>query len=485
MRKQHENRNLSMVMDFYEMTMANGYFAARDTDTLAVFDVFYRKNPDNAGFAVFAGLEQIIEYINNLHFDEDDIAYLRSQNLFSEEFLEYLRSYRFHGDIYAMPEGTVIYPNEPLVTVVAPLLDAQLIETALLLEVNHQSLIATKANRIVRAAKGRGVSDFGARRAHNVDAAVYGARAAYIGGVTGTATVLAGEMFQIPISGTMAHSWVMFCDSEYEAFKKYAETYPDSTVLLVDTYDVLKSGIPNAIRVAKEILEPMGKRLRGVRLDSGDLAYLSKEARKMLDEAGLEDCLIVASNGLDEYTIRSIIHQGAKIDSFGVGERLITSASNPVFGAVYKMAAVKKDGKLIPKIKVSETAEKITNPGLKKIYRVYNEEGKAIADYLALFDEVIDSSRPVRYVDPQKYWKERSFENCTFKNLQVKIFEDGKQIYHCPPVEEIRQYLRDQLKNEIWEEEQRFENPHGHYYDMSPAMYELKMNLLYHLGKTK
>ena len=322
--------------------------------------------------------------------DEDDIAYLRSQNLFSEEFLEYLRSYRFHGDIYAMPEGTVIYPNEPLVTVVAPLLDAQLIETALLLEVNHQSLIATKANRIVRAAKGRGVSDFGARRAHNVDAAVYGARAAYIGGVTGTATVLAGEMFQIPISGTMAHSWVMFCDSEYEAFKKYAETYPDSTVLLVDTYDVLKSGIPNAIRVAKEVLEPMGKRLRGVRLDSGDLAYLSKEARKMLDEAGLEDCLIVASNGLDEYTIRSIIHQGAKIDSFGVGERLITSASNPVFGAVYKMAAVKKDGKLIPKIKVSETAEKITNPGLKKIYRVYNEEGKAIADYLALFDEVID-----------------------------------------------------------------------------------------------
>ena len=367
----------------------------------------------------------------------------------------------------------------------APLLDAQLIETALLLEVNHQSLIATKANRIVRAAKGRGVSDFGARRAHNVDAAVYGARAAYIGGVTGTATVLAGEMFQIPISGTMAHSWVMFCDSEYEAFKKYAETYPDSTVLLVDTYDVLKSGIPNAIRVAKEVLEPMGKRLRGVRLDSGDLAYLSKEARKMLDEAGLEDCLIVASNGLDEYTIRSIIHQGAKIDSFGVGERLITSASNPVFGAVYKMAAVKKDGKLIPKIKVSETAEKITNPGLKKIYRVYNEEGKAIADYLALFDEVIDSSRPVRYVDPQKYWKERSFENCTFKNLQVKIFEDGKQIYHCPSVEEIRQYLRDQLKNEIWEEEQRFENPHGHYYDMSPAMYELKMNLLYHLGKTK
>lgn len=485
MKKQHETRNLSMVMDFYEMTMANGYFASGDTDTLAVFDLFYRKNPDNAGFAIFAGLEQIIDYINNLHFEEEDIAYLRSQNIFSEEFLSYLRNYRFHGDIYAMPEGTVIYPYEPLVTVVAPLLDAQLIETALLLEVNHQSLIATKANRIVRAAKGRTVSDFGARRAHNVDAAVYGARAAYIGGVAGTATVFAGELFDIPISGTMAHSWVMFCKSEYDAFRKYAETYPDSTVLLVDTYDVLKSGIPNAIRVAKEVLEPMGKRLKGVRIDSGDLAYLSKETRKMLDEAGLEDCIIVASNGLDEYTIRSLIHQGAEINSFGVGERLITSASNPVFGAVYKLAAIRKDGKFIPKIKVSETAEKITDPGLKKIYRVYNEQGKAIADYLACYDEVIDASRPVRYIDPQKYWKERSFENCTFKNLQVKVFEDGKQIYQCPPVEEIRQYVQHQLKEEIWVEEQRFENPHGHYYDMSPAMYELKMNLLYTLGKAK
>ena len=408
MKKQHETRNLSMVMDFYEMTMANGYFAAKDTDTLSVFDVFYRKNPDNAGFAIFAGLEQIIDYINNLHFEEEDIAYLRSQNLFSEEFLDYLRDYHFHGDIYAMPEGTVIYPYEPLVTVVAPLLDAQLIETAMLLEVNHQSLIATKANRIVRAAKGRVVSDFGARRAHNVDAAVYGARAAYIGGVAGTATVFAGELFDIPISGTMAHSWVMFCDSEYEAFKKYAETYPDSTVLLVDTYDVLKSGIPNAIKVAKEVLEPMGKRLKGVRIDSGDLAYLSKESRKLLDEAGLEDCKIVASNGLDEYTIRSLIHQGAEIDSFGVGERLITSASNPVFGAVYKLAAIKKGGKFIPKIKVSETAEKITDPGLKKIYRVYNQEGKAIADYLACYDEKIDSSKPVRYIDPQKYCSART-----------------------------------------------------------------------------
>ena len=483
MKNQFEQRNLSMVMDFYEMTMSNGYFQAGDTETTAVFDVFFRKNPDNAGFSIFGGLEQILDYIRNLHFDAEDIAYLRSQKLFSEEFLTYLSNYRFRGDIYAMPEGTIVYPNEPLVTVVAPLIDAQLIETALLLEVNHQSLIATKTNRIVRAAEGRAVSDFGARRAHNVDAAVYGARAAYIGGAVGTATVLAGQMFDIPISGTMAHSWVMFCEDEYAAFKKYAETYPDATVLLVDTYDVLKSGIPNAIRVAKEVLEPMGKRLRGVRLDSGDLAYLSKEARRMLDEAGLEDCIIVASNGLDEYTIRSIIQQGGRIDSFGVGERLITSASNPVFGAVYKLAAIRKDGAFVPKIKVSETPEKITNPGLKKVYRVYNSEGKAVADYLTCFDEEIDASAPVRYVDPQKYWEDRSFTGCTFKPLHVKVVENGEIIYDCPTADEIRTYVQQQLSGEIWEEEQRFENPHTHYLDMSPAMFELKMGLLYAHGK--
>lgn len=484
MKKQFEQRNLSMVMDFYEMTMSNGYFQAGDTETTAVFDVFFRKNPDNAGFSIFGGLEQIIDYITNLHFDAEDIEYLRAQGIFSEDFLQYLANYRFRGDIYAMPEGTIVYPNEPLVTVVAPLIDAQLIETALLLEVNHQSLIATKTNRIVRAAEGRAVSDFGARRAHNVDAAVYGARAAYIGGAVGTATVLAGQMFGIPISGTMAHSWVMFCEDEYEAFKKYALTYPDSTVLLVDTYDVLKSGIPNAIRVAKEVLEPMGKRLKGVRLDSGDLAYLSKEARKMLDEAGLTDCIIVASNGLDEYNIRSIIQQGGRIDSFGVGERLITSASNPVFGAVYKLAAIERDGKFIPKIKVSETPEKITNPGLKRVWRVYNEKGKAVADYLALFDEEIDATQPVRYVDPQRYWEDRRFENCTFKPLQVKVIENGEVIYDCPSAEEIRQYVKRQLSEEIWEEEQRFENPHTHYLDMSPAMFEKKMGLLYEHGKS-
>ena len=484
MSKQFDKRNLSMVMDFYEMTMSNGYFMAGDTETTAVFDVFFRKNPDDAGFSIFGGLEQIIDYITNLHFDDEDVAYLRSQGIFSEDFLTYLRDYRFRGDIYAMPEGTIVYPNEPLVTVVAPLIDAQLIETALLLEVNHQSLIATKTNRIVRAAEGRAVSDFGARRAHNVDAAVYGARAAYIGGAVGTATVLAGQMFNIPVSGTMAHSWVMFCEDEYTAFKKYALTYPDSTVLLVDTYDVLKSGIPNAIRVAKEVLEPMGKRLKGVRLDSGDLAYLSKAARRMLDEAGLTDCIIVASNGLDEFTIRSIIQQGGRIDSFGVGERLITSASNPVFGAVYKIAAVQQDGKFIPKIKVSETPEKITNPGLKKVWRVYNEKGKAVADYLALFDEEIDASQPVRYVDPQKYWEDRHFEGCVFKPLQVKVIENGKVVYDCPSADEIRAYVQRQLKDEIWEEEQRFYNPHTHYLDMSPAMFELKMGLLYEHGKS-
>ena len=331
----------------------------------------------------------------------------------------------------------------------------------------------------MQAANGKPVSDFGARRAHNVDAAVYGARAAYIGGAAGTATVLAGKMFHIPISGTMAHSWVMTFDSEYDAFKAYAESYPDGTVLLVDTYDVLKSGVPNAIRTAREVLEPMGKKLIGIRLDSGDLAYLSKEARKMLDEAGLPDCMIVASNSLDEYTISSLNRQGAKIDSYGVGERLITSSSTPVFGAVYKLVAIQKDGKFIPRIKISETAEKITNPGIKEVYRVYDENGKAVADYLAVKGEQIRDFDPVRYVDPVNYWKNRSFVGCHFKKLQVPVFEKGKRIYDLPDIEEIRQYVKDQLENEIWEEEQRFENAHTHYLDMSPAMFELKMSLLH------
>lgn len=479
MNTQFQERNISMVMDMYELTMSNGYFNEKCQDTLAAFDVFYRKNPDHAGFAIFAGLEQIVEYIQNLHFEEKDIEYLRFRNLFTEEFLEYLRGFRFRGDIYAMPEGTIMYPNEPIMTVVAPLIDAQLIETAILLELNHQSLIATKTNRIVRAAGGKPVSDFGARRAHNVDAAVYGARAAYIGGAAGTATVLAGQMFQIPISGTMAHSWVMSFDQEFDAFRAYAESYPDSTVLLVDTYDVLHSGVPNAIRTAKEVLEPLGKRLKGIRLDSGDLAYLSKEARKMLDEAGLTDCIIVASNSLDEYTITSLNRQEARIDSYGVGEKLITSSTTPVFGAVYKLVAIEKEGKFVPKIKISETAEKITNPGIKEIYRVYDRDGKAIADYLTVKGEKIDTSGPVRYVDPINYWKNRSFVDCTFKPLQKQIFRNGELIYELPTLEEIRTYVRNQLDNEIWKEEQRFENSHPHYLDMSPDMFELKMSLLH------
>lgn len=426
MNGQHEERNLSMVMDFYELTMSNGYFINAKEEEKVVFDVFYRANPDNGGYSIFAGLEQIIEYILNLHFSKEDIAYLREQKIFREEFLEYLENFRFTGDIYSLPEGTVMYPNEPIMTVVAPVIDAQLIETAVLLEINHQSLIATKTRRICNAAGDRLVSDFGARRAHNMDAAVYGARAAYIGGAASTATVLAGQMFDIPVSGTMAHSWIMYFPDEYTAFSKYAQMYPDATVLLVDTYDVLHSGVPNAIRVAKEILEPMGKRLKGIRLDSGDLAYLSKRARRMLDEAGLCDCMIVASNSLDEFTIQSLISQGACIDSFGVGERLITSKSEPVFGAVYKIAAVQKDEIFIPRIKISENIEKITNPGFKKLYRVYDSNHKAIADLIACQEEVIENGQAVEYIDPKKPWKKRFFENCTFKALLEPVFLGGK-----------------------------------------------------------
>ena len=475
---QFDERNISMMMDLYEMTMANGYFSDKGPKAEVTFDVFYRRNPDDGGFAIFAGLEQIIEYIEHLHFDEEDIAYFRGLKLFREDFLTYLKDYHFSGSIRSLREGTVMYPNEPILTVTAPLIDAQLIETAILAQINHQSLIATKTQRIVRAARGRAVSDFGARRAHNMDAAVYGARAAYIGGAVGTATVLAGKQFDIPVSGTMAHSWVMYYDDEYTAFKNYAEKYPDATLLLVDTYDVLHSGVPNAIRVAKEVLEPMGKKLLGVRLDSGDLAYLSKRVRTMLDEAGLPDVKIVASNSLDEYTISSILGQGGCIDSFGVGERLITAKSDPVFGAVYKIVEVKKDGEIIPKIKVSETVEKITNPGSKKLYRIYDNEGKAIADLITRKDEELDLSQPYRYVDPKKPWKNRFFTGCTAKELMVDVIVDGKRVYETEKLSDIRDYVQRQLKDEIWDEEQRFENPHTHYLDMSPEYYELKMSLL-------
>ena len=475
---QCDQRNLSMMMDLYELTMANGYFRDQNLERRVVFDVFYRKNPDKGGFAIFAGLEQVVEYIENLHFADEDIDYFRSLGIFDEEFLAYLRTFRFKGDIYAFPEGTIMYPNEPILTVIAPIIDAQLVETAILAQINHQSLIATKTQRIVRAAAGRAVSDFGARRAHNMDAAVYGARAAYIGGAVGTATVLSGERFHIPVGGTMAHSWVMFYRDEFDAFKRYAEVYPDNTVLLIDTYDALRSGIPNAIRVAKEVLEPMGKRLKGVRLDSGDLAYLSKQMRTMLDDAGLEDCKITVSNSLDENTISSLISQGGCIDSFGVGERLITAKSDPVFGAVYKIAAVEEDGKFRPRIKVSESVEKITNPGLKKVYRIYSDKGNAVADLIVQDGEEVDMTKPYHYIDPERPWENRSFRDCTAKSLQELVIHDGKRVQLPKSLDELRDYVKKQLREEIWDEEQRFENPHKHYLDMSPGYYKMKMDLL-------
>ncbi len=475
---QHDSRNLTMVMDLYELTMAYGYFLTKDVQTKVAFDVFYRKNPDGSGFAIFAGLEQIIEYIQSLHFSAEDVAYLRSLNLFNEEFLAYLQDFHFQGDLYAFEEGTIMYPCEPILTVVAPLIDAQIIETALLVQINHQSLIATKSRRIVAAAQGKAISDFGARRAHNMDAAVYGARASYIGGASSTSNVLAGQMFGIPVSGTMAHSFVMYYKDEYTAFREYAKAYPHNSVFLIDTYDVIGSGLPNAIRVAKEVLEPMGERLKGVRIDSGDLAYLSKKIRKILDASSMEDCQIVMSNSLDEYVIGSLVQQGAKFDLLGVGERLITARSEPVFGAVYKLCAVEEGGAMAARIKLSENEEKVTNPGLKKVYRVFDREGKAIADLIALAEEQIDESRPLPFVDPKKPWKERVFENYTLRPLQVPIFLGGKQVYQSKPLREIRDFVARQLETEIWQEEQRFENPHVHYLDMTCAYYALKQRMI-------
>ena len=479
MKAQHDANNIAMMMDLYELTMANGYFRQENKDSKVAFDVFYRKNPEGGGFAVFAGLEQIVDYIVNLHFDEADVEYLRSLNLFDEEFLQYLADFRFRGDVYAFPEGTIMYPNEPVITVVAGLVEAQIIETEILAQINHQSLIASKARRIVRAAQGRAVSDFGARRAHNNDAAVYGARACYIGGVNGTATVLAGQKFGIPVGGTMAHSWVMFYEDELTAFRKFAEIYPDNCVLLVDTYNVLDTGIPNAITVFREMRDKgIQSKNFGIRIDSGDLAYLTKKSRKMLDEAGFPDAKIVISNSLDEYTITSILTQGGQVSSFGVGERMITSRSEPVFGAVYKLCAVEKDGRMEPRIKVSETLEKITNPGLKDVYRIYDENGHAIADLLAGAGEPVDVTKRFRFVDPERPWKVRYFENCSQKKLQEQVIAGGERIMPERTVSEIAAYVKHQLATEIWQEEQRFENPHKHYLDMTPKYYEMKMQMI-------
>lgn len=475
-----DTRNLTMLMDFYELTMSNGYFVKGLKEKKVVFDMFYRRNPDEGGFVICAGLEQFVKYIQALSFDDEDIEYLRGRNMFDEGFLEYLKNFKFSGDVYAVPEGTVVYPNTPLVTVVAPLIDAQLIETMLLLTINHQSLIATKANRIVRAAGNASVMEFGARRAQGADAAVYGARACFIGGVGATATTLSDEMFGVPAVGTMAHSFVQFFDSEYEAFKAYAEVYPDNCVLLIDTYSVLESGIKNAIKVAKEVLEPMGKRLKGVRIDSGDLAYLTKKVRKILDSADCADCNIVVSNSIDEYLISSLNEQGARIDSYGVGERMITAKSEPVFGGVYKLAAVQKeDGSFEPKIKISENVEKITNPGFKSLWRIYDKEsGYGIADVITFANEEIDPSKPYPYMDEIKPWKRRSFTNFTCERLQKQIFAGGELVYKLPKLKEIQQYVKDQLATTVWPEEQRFDNPHAHYVDLSVELYNTKQAML-------
>lgn len=479
----YDKRNISMMMDLYELTMANGYFLSENEDTRVAFDVFYRKNPDGGGFSIFAGLEQIVEYLQGMHFEDEDIEYLRGLHQFDEKFLEYLRDFKFTGDLYAYPEGTIMYPGEPVVTVVAPLVQAQLVETEILAQVNHQSLIATKAQRIVRSAGGRAVSDFGARRAHNNDAAIYGARAAFIGGVKGTATVSAGQYFDIPVGGTMAHSFIMFYKDELTAFRKFASIYPDNCILLVDTYDVLKQGVPHAIQVFKEMRD---KGIRstnfGIRIDSGDLGYLTQKSREMLDAAGFTNAKIVISNSLDEYTIRSILDQGGKVDSFGVGERLITSRSEPVFGAVFKLCAVEENGKFEPRIKISDSVEKITNPGIKDVYRIYDKCGHAIADLITGYGEEVDMRKPYRFVDPIEPWKVREFTDCSAKSLQQLVMKDGKFERELPSVREIQKYVRDQLDNEIWPEEQRFENPHRHYVDMSPKYYELKMDMLEESG---
>lgn len=470
--------NLTMLTDFYELTMANGYFKNGFKDKTAYFDMFFRKVPDGGGFAIMAGVEQLIEYLKNLKFDESDIEYLRSKKMFNEEFLQYLKDFSFSCDVWAIPEGTPIFPNEPVITVKGPVIEAQFVETMILLTVNHQSLIATKANRIVRAAQGRAVMEFGSRRAQGYDGAIYGARAAYIGGCIGTACTIAERDFEIPALGTMAHSWIQMFDTELESFRAYARAYPDNCTLLVDTYNVLKSGVPNAIKVFNEVLVPKGFRPKGIRIDSGDITYLSKEARKMLDKAGFEDCKIVASNSLDEYIIRDILIQGAQVDSFGVGERLITSKSEPVFGGVYKLVAIEDNGVITPKIKLSENVIKITNPGFKQLWRLFDREtGKAIADVLTTHEENIDDSKPYEIFDPEYTWKRKTITNFYAKKLLMKIFDKGTCVYESPKLKEIKGYCKEQIDN-LWDEVKRFENPHNYYVDLSTPLWEMKQKLL-------
>jgi nicotinate phosphoribosyltransferase len=470
--------NMTLLTDFYELTMANGYFENGLKDKIAYFDMFFRKLPDNGGFAILAGVQELVNYIKSLNFNDSDLEYLREKQIFSEDFIAYLKDFKFSCDIWAIPEGTPIFPNEPLISVRGPLIQAQFIETMVLLLINHQSLIATKANRIVRAAKGKAVMEFGSRRAQGADGALLGARAAYIGGCIGTACTLADKEYKIPAIGTMAHSWIQIFPSELEAFKAYARIYPDNCTLLVDTYNVLKSGIPNAIKAFSEEVIPRGFRPKGIRIDSGDIAYLSRKARKMLDDAGFPDCNIVASNSLDEYIIRDLFEQNARIDLFGVGERLITSKSDPVFGGVYKLSAIEEDGQIIPKIKISENVEKITNPGYKEVWRLYDRDsGNAIADVITLAGEHINDNEPYEIFDPEFSWKRKTITNFEAKKLLVKIFDKGECIYEDKDVSEIKEYCRSQI-NTLWDEILRFENPHKYYVDLSKKLWIMKEELI-------
>lgn len=470
--------DMSLLSDFYEFTMMDGYISAGIQDKIGYFETYFRNIPDGGGFVIAAGLTSIIDYIKSLKFSKEDIEYLKKLGTFSDEFISYIENFKFECDVYAVPEGTPVFPGEPLVVVRGPIAQAQLMETMILICINHQSLIATKANRIVRAADGRPVMEFGSRRAQGTSAAVLGTRAAYIAGCSSTSCTLADREYNIPVAGTMAHSWVSMFPSEYEAFVAYTKKYPHNCVLLVDTYNVLKSGIPNAIKVFDDILTPMGIRPLGIRIDSGDITYLSKKARKMLDDAGYEDCKIIASNSLDEYIIRDMLLQGAQIDSFGVGERLITSKSDPVLGGVYKLVALEENGKIIPKIKLSENVSKITTPCFKQLYRLYSgENNKAIADVVTLHDEVIDDTKDYEIFDPAYTWKRKTVTNFYAKPLLRKIFDHGKFVYDSLSTQEIKEYCNEQIET-IWDEVKRFENPHRYYVDLSQKLWDIKNSML-------
>ena len=472
-----ESRNLTMLMDFYELTMANGYFTNGMKDKIVYFDMFFRKVPDNGGFAIMAGLRQLTDYLKNLKFTQKDLEFFIRKG-FNEDFINYLKNFKFTCDVWAIPEGTPIFPGEPIVKVRGPVIEAQLIETMLLLTINHQSLIATKANRLKRAAGDRLIMEFGSRRAQGYDGAIYGARAAYIGGCDATACAIDERDYGVPAVGTMAHSWIQLFGDELEAFCAYARQYPDNCTLLVDTYNVLKSGIPNAIEAFKREVLPRGFRPKGIRIDSGDITYLSRKARQMLDEAGFPDCKIVASNSLDEIIIRDMLIQGARIDSFGVGERLITAASNPVFGGVYKIVAVEENGVPVPRIKLSENVQKITTPCAKEVYRLFDKStSKAIADVITLQGETIDENKPYELFDPNYTWKRKTVENFIAKPLLVKIFDNGECCYNNPDITDIKNYCNEQVDS-LWDEVKRFENPHTYYVDLSQKLWEEKKNLL-------